>query len=208
MSTNKLPKIEWPPFSEPESKHKYNTVGTGRALILLSGGMDSAACLAFLQSQQMSLSPLFIDYGQSSSIKERAAALEISCFYKVPLNVIEVSGFKEWGTGYINGRNAFLLHTALMAADFSTGIVAIGIHSSTSYVDCSEYFIRQMQSVFDIYTDGRVRISAPFLQWTKGEIWEYCRTAGVPFEITYSCELGGDQPCGHCTSCIDREAFT
>jgi 7-cyano-7-deazaguanine synthase len=190
------------------AKHDDSSALSKSALILLSGGIDSSVCLTFLQAQGRDISSLFIDYGQSSAKEERAAALSISDFYKVPIKVVEVSGFRQWGAGYVKGRNAFLLHTALMAAEFSTGLIALGIHVGTSYVDCSEYFVRQTQASFDIYTDGRVRVHAPFLSWNKREIWEYGRSVGLPFDRTYSCETGGVRPCGQCTSCIDREALT
>jgi len=190
------------------SKHDDGSTPSKSALVLLSGGVDSSVCLAFLQAQGLEINALFVDYGQSSAKEERAASLAVGDFYKVPIKVLEVSGFRRWGVGYITGRNAFLLHTALMAAEFSTGIIALGIHAGTSYVDCSEYFVRQLQASFDIYTDGRVRIHAPFLNWNKKEIWEYGRSVGVPFERTYSCETGGKSPCGQCTSCIDRRALT
>jgi 7-cyano-7-deazaguanine synthase len=175
-----------------------------KAMVLLSGGLDSAACLAFLNSQGISSSSLFIDYGQSAARLEYQSALAISEFYKVPLRRIAVSGFQQWGVGFVPGRNAFLLHTALMAVTFQKGMVAIGIHSGTTYSDCSDYFLRQMQSLFDIYADGRIFVTAPFLYWTKGEIWELCHKMNVPFELTYSCEAGNEQSCGQCLSCIDR----
>ena len=175
-----------------------------KAMILLSGGLDSAACLAFHQSQSFCSSCLFINYGQSAAKRELKAASAISDFYKVPLNHITVAGFRKWGVGFGPGRNAFLLHTALMAVTFQKGMVAIGIHSGTAFRDCSDYFLRQVQSSFDVYTEGRIFISAPFLHWTKKEIWEYCRTMKVPIELTYSCEAGHPQPCGQCLSCVDR----
>ena len=105
------------------------------------------------------------------------------------------------------GRNAFFLHAALMAFKYTTGIIAIGVHSDTPYYDCSEQFIRDMQLSFDLYTDGRVGIGAPFLHWNKRDIWEYCHSKKVPIQLTYSCELGRDQPCGQCLSCKDLEAL-
>lgn len=174
------------------------------AIVLLSGGVDSTACLAFLQSQNIRSSCLFINYGHSAANQEQRAASAISDFYGAPLMQIAVSGFQQWGAGFIPGRNAFLLHTALMTVTFEKGVIAIGIHSGTAYRDCSDYFIRQMQSSFDVYTDGRIFVSAPFLKWTKNEIWEYCRKMKIPVELTYSCEAGLDQACGQCLSCIDR----
>ncbi len=173
-------------------------------MVLLSGGVDSSACLAFLQNQSIRVSCLFINYGHSAAKQEYSAASAVANFYKVPLRQVAVSGFQQWGVGFVPGRNAFLLHTALMAATFKKGIVAIGIHSGTAYLDCSDYFLRQMQSSFDVYTNGRISISAPFLHWTKREIWEYCLQVGVPFELTYSCEAGHEHACGRCLSCVDR----
>jgi 7-cyano-7-deazaguanine synthase len=174
------------------------------AMVLLSGGVDSTACLAFLKSQNTRSSCLYINYGHSAANQETRAALEVSAFYGVRLKQIAVSGFPHWGAGFIPGRNAFLLHTALMATTFKKGMIAIGIHSGTAYSDCSDYFLRQMQSSFDVYTEGRISVCAPFLHWTKKEIWEYCRMMKVPFELTYSCEAGHDPVCGQCLSCIDR----
>lgn len=176
----------------------------GKAVVLLSGGVDSAACLAFLQNLKIRASGLFVDYGHSAAKQEHLAALAISDFYRVPLKRIVVSGFQQWGEGFVPGRNAFLLHTALMAVHFKNGIVAIGIHAGTRYSDCSDLFLRQMQSSFDVYTSGRIFVSAPFLHWTKTEIWEYCRRMKVPIELTYSCEAGHERPCGRCLSCVDR----
>jgi 7-cyano-7-deazaguanine synthase len=82
-----------------------------KAMILLSGGLDSAACLAFHQSQSFCSSCLFINYGQSAAKREYQAAVDISDFYKVPLKYIKVPGFPQWGVGFVPGRNAFLLHT-------------------------------------------------------------------------------------------------
>jgi 7-cyano-7-deazaguanine synthase len=64
-----------------------------------------------------------------------------------------------------------------------------------------------MQSSFDLYTDGCIRIGVPFIKWNKRMIWDYCKTKKIPLEITYSCELGQDQPCGQCLSCKDLEAL-
>ncbi len=176
----------------------------GDGMVLLSGGVDSSACLALLKNQGINLSCLFINYGHSAAKREYSAASAIANFYGVPLRQITVSGFQQWGAGFVPGRNAFLLHTALMAATFQKGMIAIGIHAGTSYRDCSSYFLKQMQCSFDVYTDGRISISAPFLDWTKREIWEYCLQERLPLELTYSCEAGHEHMCGQCLSCVDR----
>jgi 7-cyano-7-deazaguanine synthase len=62
-----------------------------------------------------------------------------------------------------------------------------------------------MQSVVDEYTNGNVKIDAPFLTWSKKMVYEYSICKNVPIDITYSCELNGSIPCGQCASCLDRK---
>ena len=178
-----------------------------RVLVLLSGGIDSTACAAFYLNQQFSVRALFFDYGQASARREGDAVSDICSHYDIPLEKIVCSGFSGWPGGYIPGRNAFLLHGALMAFKYTRGIVATGIHSGTTYNDCTEQFVREVQSLFDLYTDGRVCVGAPFLNWSKRQVWDYCQSEKVPIELTYSCELGKVQPCGQCLSCKDLEAL-
>jgi len=179
----------------------------GRVTVLLSGGIDSTACIPYYRIKQFSVSGLFINYGQLASPKEDSAAARVCRHYEIPLQRIVVSGYENLSGGYVVGRNAFLLHVALMAFNHHAGIIALGIHSGTQYVDCSEGFLRHMQMSFDLYASGRIRVDAPFLHWNKREIWEFCREATVPLELTYSCENGLDQPCGKCASCQDLEAL-
>jgi 7-cyano-7-deazaguanine synthase len=180
---------------------------TKEALVLLSGGIDSTACLAFYQSQGFSVSALFVNYGQLSAQLEEDAASAICQHYSVPFQTTAFSGLRQRSGGYIPGRNAFLLYTALLAFRSDTGIISIGIHSGTTYQDCSEEFVKDLQSSFDLYTDGRICIGAPFLRWNKLEIWHYSQNVRVPLHMTYSCELGLPQPCGKCLSCKDVEAL-
>ena len=175
--------------------------------VLLSGGIDSTACLAYYLAQEFSASALFIDYGQAAGARESTAAKAVCGHYKVPLDKLTVSGVNIREGGYILGRNAFLLHTALLAFNRPSGIIALGVHAGTTYVDCSEQFIQQAQRSFDLYADGRIRIDAPFIGWNKREIWEYSRQVEAPLDLTYSCELGQEQPCGKCISCLDLEAL-
>lgn len=186
---------------------QYTPSKNKHALVLLSGGIDSSACAAFYLTQKFSVQALFVDYGQISAARESSSAVAICAHYGIPLEKIVCSGFTRWEGGYIPGRNAFLLYSALMAFKRATGIIAIGIHAGTSYQDCSERFIHHMQSSFDLYADGRIRIGAPFLRWSKRQIWDYSKKHKIPVQLTYSCELGVRQPCGRCFSCKDLEAL-
>lgn len=175
--------------------------------VLLSGGVDSAACVAFYLKQRFSVSALFIDYGQIAARRERPAAAKIAKHFQIPLKLVRYSGLKQKQDGLIEGRNAFLAFTALMEMDRTELLLALGIHAGTKYYDCGLDFVRGLQSMMDGYTGGRVRLCAPFLHWNKNEIWEFCRESDVPLHLTYSCERGLSQPCGKCLSCRDMEAL-
>ena len=172
-------------------------------LVLLSGGVDSAACLSFYVNLSYATKALFVDFGQPSRINELKAAQKISAYYDVPFHTITVKGYKSISKGFIKGRNLFLLSAALMAHSEKTGLISLGIHAGTSYSDCTPNFMDKAQSVLDIYEGGKVLFAAPFAKWSKNDIWEYCKNMEVPVKYTYSCELGLKQPCGKCLSCRD-----
>lgn len=184
-----------------------NRSNSGKVRVLLSGGIDSSACVAFYLEQGFSVNGIFVDYGQIAAPREIEAARAIARHYNIPFSRLTWSGLHKKKAGFIRGRNAFLLVAALMELPEDAGILALGIHLGTEYLDCTPPFVRNMQSIFDTYTGGMIQIGAPFLEWTKSDIWMYCKSQGVPLEITYSCERGTDQPCGICLSCRDLEVL-
>ena len=183
------------------SKNRNNTTVS----VLLSGGLDSTACIAFYLDQGFLVHSYFVDYGQVSAFREGKAAVDVAKHYGIHLEKLKWSGLSDKVSGFIQGRNAFLLIAALMELSEEVNILAIGIHSGTNYVDCTSSFIHRLQDIFDIYTQGKVHIGAPFLKWTKRDVWDFCFSKGVPVKITYSCEFGMEQPCGQCLSCRDLE---
>ena len=178
-----------------------------KVLVLMSGGIDSSACVAFFQTQGNPVAGMFIDYGQLAAAKELRAASQLCRHFGVNLKEIQCLGSKEKGRGCIRGRNGLLVSLALTEAQFESGIITLGIHSGTDYWDCSPEFERLLQRLIDGYADGRIRLVLPFLEWNKREIWQFCHEMDIPLELTYSCELGLDQPCGRCLSCQDLEAL-
>jgi len=178
---------------------------TSNVLVLLSGGIDSCACVSYYIAQGASVRTLFVDYGQVSAQKEYGAALEICDYYKISLDTVKLFGHKTWSGGYVPGRNSFLLHVGIMYFQYNSGIIALGIHSGPNYSDCTPEFVRIMQTSFDLYTDGCVNIGTPFVNFNKRDVWNYCKSQNVPIGLTYSCELGKEQPCGYCLSCKDLE---
>lgn len=182
-----------------------HSLDSDKAWVLLSGGIDSSACVAFYLEQGFSVAGIFFDYGQIAMPREVRAAEAIAKHYCIPLTKLTWMGTQEKTSGLIRGRNALLLVGALMELPEDHGILSIGIHAGTSYQDCKGPFARKMQSLFDTYTRGRLQLGTPFLKWTKRDIWRYSRSKGVPLDLTYSCERGENQPCGLCLSCQDLE---
>lgn len=172
-------------------------------IILLSGGIDSASCIKFCLDQNISSSALFIDYNQPSNIFEKKAAQDISAYYRVSLECISINFNKNFKSGNIIGRNAFLLSAALMYIKSNVGTITIGVHKGTGYIDCSQKFIDVYQEIIDLYTEEQIKIITPFLNFSKPEIWRYAKEHDVPLNKTYSCERGLEQPCGKCKSCQD-----
>ena len=176
-------------------------------VVLLSGGLDSAACVDFYQQQQFAVSGLHVAYGQPAARHEAAAARAVADHYGISLALIRLVGARPKSATEFLGRNALLIFTALMEIDACSAILALGIHAGTPYYDCSSGFLSAIQTIVDGQCYGRIRVAAPFLEWTKREIWAYCLERRVPLELTYSCERGLNQPCGACLSCRDLEAL-
>jgi 7-cyano-7-deazaguanine synthase len=174
--------------------------------VLLSGGIDSTACVHFYSERKNKISTLYIDYGQLSAYQELKSAKQISKYYDVELKVLKLKGPLVTKKDYICGRNSFLLMASLMEMP-NNDTMALGIHAGTNYSDCSPAFIENIQSIFDLYTKGLIQVCAPFLNWTKSDIWQYCIQKKIPVRLTYSCEYGKKQPCGKCLSCKDMEAL-
>lgn len=185
------------PAQRAESTHVW---------LLLSGGIDSAACLSFYLAQGFTVECLHISFGQPSLARERTAATLLACHYGVPLRLLRWSSqMASFTTGEIVGRNAFLLFASLMEIGDRSGVLAIGIHAGTDYYDCSTSFLHLMQTTINGYCAGRIRIAAPFIDWSKQHIYSFCDSTEVPIHLAYSCEKGTCAPCGLCLSCRDRK---
>lgn len=178
-----------------------------KCTVLLSGGMDSAACVNFYKEQRFHVSAIHFSYGQAAESNELRAARSIADYYALEFSNLHLVGTRHKGTGEILGRNAMFVLAALMESGRESPLLAMGIHCGTSYFDCSPTFIEELQKLVDGYCDGTVRIATPFLEWSKPEIWRYCAEKDVPIHLTYSCEAGATPPCRVCQSCLDREAL-
>jgi 7-cyano-7-deazaguanine synthase len=176
---------------------------SNNVLILFSGGIDSTACLNYYHKLNFQIQLLFIDYGQSAKKKELKAVRAISKYYDVSFNVLQIREGENYEAGLILGRNAVFYFLALMNLKNTHGLIASGIHYGTGYYDCSQDFLDAVQVLIDKYTDRSVIAEAPFINFTKTDIVNYCMREKVPLKLTYSCENGLNQPCGKCPTCND-----
>jgi 7-cyano-7-deazaguanine synthase len=172
--------------------------------VLLSGGLDSTACLSFYRGTASPVDTIFVDYGHPAAPFEHQAAQAVAHAYGVSLVTIRCSGLSVAPTADVAGRNGLLFFAALAHGGFRPRLIAAGIHAGTPYYDCSPEFLEGVDAIVRTHTRGCVRIAAPFLSWSKSTIWDFCRTHSVPVNLTRSCDSDAAEPCGHCISCLDR----
>src|SRR5437762_1676399 len=107
------------------------TQRTRRIQLLLSGGIDSTACLAFLLHNGFSAEPTFVDFGQPARVREARAARQIAEYYKTSLTVVSVETHRPLSAGEVLGRNGFLLFTGMLACETPPAAICIGDRKST-----------------------------------------------------------------------------
>lgn len=181
------------------------TGAVAEALVLLSGGIDSAVCIDILKKQGLGVSTLFIDYGQAARVEEARSAFAVADYYKVNFQQLSIEHNKRFRDGEIPARNALFVFLGTVYCPFQRGLLCLGTHAGTNYFDCSSKFNTAITNVVEQCTDDCLSLVCPLSEWTKPEIYEYCRKERLPVELTYSCEAGGEIPCGACESCKDKE---
>lgn len=207
------------------------TKANTKAVCLLSGGMDSTVAAAWA-STQYDLYALHVGYGQKAASRERHCAEEVARLLSArEFRQTEVSFLQELGgsaltdarlaipTGSISSgeipitqvpfRNGILLALAVAWAEaIDARAVVIGAveEDSSGYPDCREQFLTALEHAVDLGTkpDRDIRIVAPLVHKTKGEIVRLGSQLGAPFEASWSCYDEGPLPCNECESCLLR----
>jgi len=205
-----------------------------KSLVLLSGGMDSAALLSLAINQSDEVSAVSFDYGQRHR-KELHAAQDLVDYYEVPWRILTVAipkgGVlltdmampqmtyeelqKEEGPSptYVPFRNGtFLSLAAALALTVNSEYLYTAVHADDghnwAYPDCTPEFIGGMQTAIYVGTYHKVRLLAPFVYSTKAQIARSGHEMGTPFNLTWSCYEGREYHCGVCPTCVSRiEAF-
>lgn len=173
-------------------------------VVLFSGGIDSTGLIHYYLSKNYLIKAVHFNYGQANYSKEKEAIKAIGDYYGVETSYVDF-GFKlNNSSGEYIGRNPLFILVASNLINSSNSKIAIGIHQGTAYYDCSAQFLRDCQQILDGYFGGTVLIEAPFIDFSKKHIYEYCLINNVPIHLTYSCEKSNVKPCGECSSCKDR----
>jgi 7-cyano-7-deazaguanine synthase len=202
-----------------------------RAIVLLSGGMDSATCLAEAVASGRQVHALTVVYGQRHA-REIASARALVRHFRVPRHTVltvplhrlvrsaltDVSQRLPVGRSrpgripstYVPARNTVLLSLALAAAE-TDGAREIFIGANaidySGYPDCRPAFLAAFETVARRGTragteaGGQFRIRAPLLRLSKEEIVHRGERLKVPWALTWSCYAGGRRPCGKCDAC-------
>jgi len=207
-----------------------------RAVILVSGGMDSAT--AVYEAMDRGYAPYFLhtSYGQQTKNKEYECAqtladeVDPADFLHIKTGHLSAIGTSsltdeeievqeadldsdEIPTSYVPFRNANLLSMAVSYAEANgCSAVFIGAHSEdfSGYPDCRPAFFDAFEQVIDVGTkpDTDISLESPFVEWSKTDIAERGLELGVPYEMTWSCYRDDEPACGTCDACAFRlEAF-
>lgn len=127
------------------------------------------------------------------------------------LEQIEQTGGKKPVSTYVPFRNGlFLSSAASIALSRDCGVIYYGAHADDAagcaYPDCSEVFNNAMNEAIWEGSGHQLKIEAPFINLNKAEVVRIGLELGVPYELTWSCYEGAEEPCGKCGTCIDRAA--
>jgi len=211
-------------------------VSAQKAVVLVSGGLDSVTALAIAQEQGYECFALSVDYGQRHH-SELDAAKRVATAAAVPLKTLpldlrviggsaltdDIDVPEDGSTGipitYVPARNTIMLSLALAYAEvLGADDIFIGVNAVdySGYPDCRPEFIEAYQHMARLATKagvegGEMTVHTPMIDLTKAEIIQRGAELGVDYAMTVSCYQadGEGRACGVCDSCrIRKEGFS
>ena len=205
-----------------------------KAIILLSGGMDSCVTAAIANHNGYELYFLHINYGQRTEKRELKAFNDIANFYNVKKNrlVVDISHLSQIGgscltdssitvpdanlninkvpISYVPFRNANILSIATSWAELlSANSIFIGAveEDSSGYPDCRKSFYNAFEKVIEEGTkpETEIKIITPLISLSKKEIILKGNILNAPIDLSWSCYQNDKKPCQKCDSCALRK---
>lgn len=207
-----------------------------KALVMLSGGLDSATCLYWAKERYDVSAITFNYFGRLEREKTAAAAIAKKAGVASPVE-IDVSFLKEasdffrdggnsssnrFGAGsdmqaasYVPARNMIFYSIAAHYAEYMGVRWIIGGHNShdvSFFKDASKSYIEKMNALFRegcLLCDGKAyEVVLPLADKDRAGVIKLAMDLGVPIELTWSCHRQGPSHCGQCYACRQRlEAF-
>ena len=208
-----------------------------KAVVLLSGGMDSATCLAMARAEGLDCYALSFDYGQRHTAELDAAsavarAFDVSAHRVLRMDLGAIGGSAltderidvpetagdSIPVTYVPARNTVFLSFALGWAEvLDADAIYVGVNAVdySGYPDCRPEYVAAFQRLADLATkraiEGKsIGIVAPLIKMTKGEIVRRGSELGVDFGMTVSCYQAEEDggACGVCDACrLRRTGF-
>ncbi|MFI4868869.1 MAG: 7-cyano-7-deazaguanine synthase QueC [Steroidobacterales bacterium] len=208
-----------------------------RAVVLLSGGLDSSTALAWARAQGFDCHALTVAYGQRHQSELVAAARIARALSAREHRVMQVdlagiggSALTDWSiplpdrpsagipVSYVPARNTLLLALALAWAEVLEArdlVVGFNILDYSGYPDCRPEFIRSFEALASLATKAgvagaRFQVHAPLISMSKAEIIRSGVAFGIDYAMTVSCYQADAEgrACGRCDSCrLRREGF-
>jgi len=196
---------------------------------MLSGGIDSTVALYWAKSEGVEVLPISIEFSgrprrELEAVRRIVEASACGPLGHLPLPFVKLARelpsyrapAKPIPYGYIPLRNLMFYTLAAYHADANGARYVLGGHlkeDAMEFPDASLSYFTEMNDLIRRSTNGWSKVGPPEVLlplsgFTKTDVVRLGAKLGVPFELTWSCWVDGDSPCGACVSCKDRdEAF-
>ncbi len=201
-----------------------------KAVIVLSGGLDSTTCMGIAKEKGYELYPITFHYGQKHN-REVEQAKKVAEYYNAPDHrIVNISFLNQIGGSaltddsidvptdmdedeipvtYVPARNMIFLSLASAYAEvIGAEAIYIGVSAVdySGYPDCRPEFIESMNETVNLATKAgatgsEMKIDTPLINLTKADTVSEGLRLSVPYELTTSCYNGEEEACGECDSC-------
>ncbi|TKD72573.1 7-cyano-7-deazaguanine synthase QueC [Pseudalkalibacillus hwajinpoensis] len=201
-----------------------------KAVIVLSGGLDSTTCMGMAKEKGYELYPITFHYGQKHN-REVEQAKKVADYYDAPDHrIVNISFLNQIGGSaltddsidvpkdmdedeipvtYVPARNMIFLSLASAYAEvIGAEAIYIGVSAVdySGYPDCRPEFIQSMNETVNLATKAgatgsEMKIETPLIDLTKADTVSEGLRLNVPYDLTTSCYNGEEEACGECDSC-------
>ena len=203
-----------------------------RAVVALSGGMDSCVTAAIAKQEYDELFAFHANYGQRTLKRELKAFHDIADYWEIKKKLVvdfnylvEIGGSsltdknievtnanlsnKEIPNSYVPFRNSNILSACVSWTEvLNANAVFIGavFEDATGYPDCRPEFFKAFENMIEFGTkpETKIKLETPVIHLSKSEIIKKGIELGAPLYLTWSCYQNEDEACGVCDSCAYR----